>query len=61
LCCTAEGHGIFDIDIKNQPLFQQIVKNFATWLSGSDFEGNNSGIPMLIEEFNRVGVALQKW
>lgn len=53
-------HGISDEEVKDKPKFQQIAKSFAAWLSGCDLAGYNSDnfdIPMLIEEFNRVGVA----
>ncbi|MCR9288928.1 MAG: 3'-5' exonuclease [Bacteroidetes bacterium] len=52
-------HGIYDKDVKDKPFFRQISKSFATWLSGSNLAGYNSDnfdVPMLIEEFNRVGI-----
>lgn len=54
-----EIHGISDEDVKDKPLFRQIAKSFASWLSGCDLAGYNSDnfdVPMLIEEFARVGV-----
>lgn len=53
-------HGISDEEVKDKPKFKQIAKSFATWLSGCDLAGYNSDnfdVPMLIEEFNRVGIA----
>lgn len=52
-------HGISDEDVKNAPWFRQIAKAFAQWLSGSDLAGYNSDnfdVPMLVEEFARVGI-----
>jgi len=57
---ATEVHGISDADVLDKPLFRQIAKSFATWLSGCDLAGYNSDnfdVPMLIEEFGRVGVA----
>ena len=56
---ATEVHGISDADVQDKPLFRQIAKSFVAWLSGSDLAGYNSDnfdIPMLIEEFSRVGV-----
>jgi len=53
-------HGISDEEVKDKPKFRQIAKSFAAWLSGCDLAGYNSDnfdVPMLIEEFNRVGIA----
>ena len=52
-------HGISDEDVKGAPVFRQISKAFAQWLSGSDLAGYNSDnfdVPMLVEEFARVGI-----
>ena len=57
---ATEVHGISDADVQDKPLFRQIAKSFVAWLSGCDLAGYNSDnfdIPMLIEEFGRVGVA----
>ena len=57
---ASEIHGISDEDVKDKPLFRQIAKSFAGWLSGCDLAGYNSDnfdVPMLIEEFTRVGVS----
>ncbi|MFT5166995.1 MAG: DNA polymerase-3 subunit epsilon [Saprospiraceae bacterium] len=53
-------HGISNEDVKDQPEFKRIAKSFATWLAGCDLAGYNSDnfdVPMLIEEFSRVGIA----
>lgn len=52
-------HGITDEMVKDKPTFRQIAKNFAIWLEGSDLAGFNSDnfdIPLLVEEFLRVGI-----
>ncbi|MBK8562479.1 MAG: 3'-5' exonuclease [Saprospiraceae bacterium] len=52
-------HGISDEDVKDAPYFRQVAKSFAQWLSGCDLAGYNSDnfdVPMLVEEFARVGI-----
>ena len=52
-------HGIYDEDVKDAPTFKMLAKNLATFLEGCDLAGFNSNrfdIPMLVEEFLRVGV-----
>ncbi|MEZ4961938.1 MAG: 3'-5' exonuclease [Saprospiraceae bacterium] len=52
-------HGISDEDVKDAPVFRQIAKSFAQWLSGCDLAGYNSDnfdVPILVEEFDRVGI-----
>ncbi|MBO9615721.1 exonuclease domain-containing protein [Dyadobacter jiangsuensis] len=52
-------HGIYDEDVKDAPTFKSIAKNLASFLEGCDLAGFNSNrfdIPMLVEEFLRVGV-----
>ncbi len=52
-------HGIYDEDVKDCPPFKSIAKNLAVFLEGCDLAGFNSNrfdIPMLVEEFLRVGV-----
>jgi DNA polymerase-3 subunit epsilon len=56
---ATEIHGISDADVQDKPLFRQVAKSFATWLSGCDLAGYNSDnfdVPMLIEEFMRVEI-----
>ncbi len=53
-------HGVYDKDVAKSPTFQQVSKSFAGWLSGSDLAGYNSDnfdVPMLMAEFDRVGIA----
>ena len=52
-------HGIGDEDVQDKPKFRQIAKSFLKWLSGCDLAGYNSDnfdVPLLIEEFARVGI-----
>ncbi|TSJ40843.1 DNA polymerase III subunit epsilon [Mucilaginibacter corticis] len=52
-------HGIYDEDIKNEATFKEIAPLVAAFLDNSDLAGFNSNkfdIPMLMEEFLRVGV-----
>ena len=52
-------HHITDEDVKNEPTFRQIAKSLAQFIDGCDFGGFNSNrfdLPMLVEEFMRVGV-----
>ena len=52
-------HGIYDEDVKDAPTFKSIAKNLSSFLEGCDLAGFNSNrfdIPMLVEEFLRVGV-----
>jgi DNA polymerase-3 subunit epsilon len=52
-------HHIFDEDVKNQPTFKQVAKGIVTFLENCDFAGYNSNmfdIPLLTEEFIRVGI-----
>lgn len=56
---SAEVHGISDEDVKDQPVFAQIAKAMFDWLKDSDLAGYNSDnfdIPLLAEEFLRVGI-----
>ena len=52
-------HHISDEDVKSQPTFKQVAKSLAQWMEGCDIAGYNStrfDIPLLAEEFLRVGV-----
>ncbi|MGM9759428.1 MAG: exonuclease domain-containing protein [Parabacteroides sp.] len=56
---STEIHGITDEDVKNCPTFKEIAKTLAALIKGCDLAGYNSNrfdIPMLAEEFLRVGV-----
>ena len=52
-------HGISHDDLKNKPLFQQVAEKIYDFIDGCDLGGYNSDrfdIPMLMEEFARVGI-----
>ena len=52
-------HGIYDEDIKNEPVFKEIAASVAEFIDLSDLAGYNSNkfdIPMLMEEFLRADV-----
>lgn len=56
---TSLIHGIYDEDIKDAPTFGQAAQEFADFIGDADLAGYNSNkfdIPMLLEEFLRVGV-----
>ncbi len=53
-------HHITDTDVADQPTFRQIAKSLAEMFENCDIAGFNSNrfdIPLLLEEFNRAGVA----
>ena len=52
-------HGIYDEDVKDAPTFKQFSKSLFKYLHDCDLAGFNSNkfdIPMLAEEFMRVGI-----
>ncbi len=52
-------HGIYEEDIKNAPKFKMVAKEIYSFLEGCDLAGFNIlkfDIPLLIEEFIRVGI-----
>lgn len=54
-------HGIFDEHVKDAPTFKQIARELYDWMKGADLGGYNSArfdLPMLAEEFLRVGIAV---
>ena len=56
---ASEVHGIYDEDVKDCPTFREIAKDLAHYMEGCDLGGYNSNrfdIPLLAEEFLRVGV-----
>ncbi|HKJ42258.1 MAG TPA: exonuclease domain-containing protein [Sunxiuqinia sp.] len=55
-------HGIYDDDVKDEPTFKEVAKSLAKFLEGCDLAGFNSNrfdIPLLAEEFLRVGVDVE--
>ncbi len=56
---STDIHGITDEDVKDAPKFNEIGKTIANFLEGCDIAGYNSNkfdIPLLAEEFLRVGI-----
>jgi DNA polymerase-3 subunit epsilon len=56
---STEIHGISDDDVKNEPTFNIVAKDVVKFIEGCDLAGYNSNkfdIPLLAEEFLRVGV-----
>ena len=54
-------HGITDEDVKDCPVFKAIARNLAAFLEGCDLAGYNSlkfDLPLLAEEFLRVGITI---
>jgi DNA polymerase-3 subunit epsilon len=52
-------HGIYDDDVKNEPPFKQLAKELLQFFEGADLAGFNIlkfDVPLLVEEFLRVGV-----
>lgn len=52
-------HGIYDKDVKDKPVFKDIAGELANFLQDSDFAGFNAikfDIPLLMEEFLRIGI-----
>jgi DNA polymerase-3 subunit epsilon len=58
---TSLIHGIYDEDIKDAPTFGNAAAELANFIGDADLAGYNSNkfdIPMLLEEFLRVGINL---
>jgi DNA polymerase-3 subunit epsilon len=56
---TSLIHGIYDSDIATAPTFKMVAAEIATFIGDADLAGYNSNkfdIPMLLEEFLRVGI-----
>jgi len=54
-------HGITAKDVANKPTFQQVAKKIFDFIGNSDLAGYNSNrfdVPILMEEFSRVGIEL---
>lgn len=56
---STEIHGISDEDVMDEPTFAALAKSLAQFIGNSDLAGYNSNkfdVPLLVEEFLRVGV-----
>lgn len=54
-------HGITSAQVANKPTFRQVSEKLFNWIGDADLAGYNSNrfdIPMLVEEFARVGLDL---
>lgn len=52
-------HGIYDEDVKDKPTFKQVAKGLFEFMKDCDLGGFNSNkfdVPLLLEEFHRVGI-----
>lgn len=52
-------HGISNQDVANKPTFQQVAQKIYDFIGDADLAGYNSNrfdVPMLMEEFDRVGM-----
>jgi DNA polymerase-3 subunit epsilon len=52
-------HGIYDKDVKNEPTFKDLAKEFQLFFGQADLAGFNVlkyDIPLLVEEFLRAGI-----
>ena len=55
---TTQIHGISDADVADKPTFGQLAAEIAEFIGDSDLAGYNSNkfdVPLLVEEFLRVG------
>ncbi|MCX6297756.1 MAG: 3'-5' exonuclease [Bacteroidetes bacterium] len=56
---SSDIHGITDLMVKDAPSFKQVANEIKQFIEGADLGGYNSNrfdIPMLLEEFLRVGI-----
>jgi DNA polymerase-3 subunit epsilon len=52
-------HGIKDEDVRDKPTFKEVARDYARFFEGADLSGFSilkMDVPMLVEEFIRVGV-----
>ncbi len=56
---ASEIHGIYDKDVKDEPLFEKVGKSLLEFITGCDMAGYNSNrfdVPLLHNEFQRSGL-----
>lgn len=56
---ATQVHGITDADVANEPVFSKVANEIAHFIDNSDLGGYNSNkfdVPLLFDEFLRVGV-----
>lgn len=57
---ASKVHGIYDKDVEHEPDFKQLAPEIAAFIGNADLAGYNSNkfdIPLLVDEFLRVGVS----
>ncbi len=55
-------HGIYNKDVEDAPTFENIAHELNKFIGNSDFGGFNSNkfdLPLLVEEFHRVGIDIE--
>ena len=58
---ASEVHGIYDVDVVDYPKFSEIAQEIYTFMNDSDLAGYNSNrfdVPLIMEEFLRVGIEI---
>lgn len=56
---TSAIHGIYDADVKDAPTFKMVAEEIMQFFDGADIAGFNSNkfdLPLLVEEFLRIGM-----
>lgn len=59
---VSEIHGYYDKDVAGKPTFKEVANEIIEFIGNADFAGYNSNrydIPLLVEEFLRVGIILE--
>ena len=58
---VSELHGIYDKDVANKPTFKELAESIRDFIKGCDLAGYNLikfDLPLLVEEFLRIGMDL---
>ena len=56
---SSKIHGIYDKDVADKPTFKDVARQVLAFMKGCDLGGYNSNrydVPLLAEEFERVGI-----
>ncbi|MFM7015535.1 MAG: exonuclease domain-containing protein [Bacteroidota bacterium] len=56
---ASKVHGIYNKDVEHEPNFKQLAPEIAAFIGNADLAGYNSNkfdVPMLVDEFLRVGI-----
>lgn len=60
---ASDVHGIYDKDVADKPLFKDLAQTVYDFMNGCDWAGYNSNrfdVPMLIQEFYRAGLRIDR-